>query len=125
MLVVDANVILRYLLNDVKEQAEVARQAIDAGAWTTVEVIAEVVYVLGGVYGVPRSTIARTFSGLCTRLECDRSEVLLDAIEAYGATAFDFVDCVLLATAQAGKADVLACDKKLARAIETRTAGDA
>ena len=53
MLAVDANVILRYLLDDVQEQAEAARRAIDAGAWTTAEVVAEVAYVLSGVYGVP------------------------------------------------------------------------
>lgn len=118
MLLVDANVILRYLLNDVEDQANAAREAIDGGAEITVEVAAEVVYVLNGVYSVPRATIAQTLSGLCSRMECDRLDVLLGALDAYRDTGLDFVDCVLLATAQLGKAEVLTFDKKLARAIE-------
>ena len=41
MTLIDTNVILRFLLNDVPEQA---RAVIAAGAFTTMEVIAEVVY---------------------------------------------------------------------------------
>ena len=49
MLILDANAILRYLLRDVPEMSEEAREAIMAGASTTAEVLAEVVYVLAGV----------------------------------------------------------------------------
>ena len=117
MVLVDANVILRYLLNDVPDQAQAARDAIDAGAATTVEVMAEVVYVLQGVYNVPRDTVAQTLSALCLHLDCDRLDVLLAALDYYRETRFDFVDCVLLATAGLGKAEVLTFDKTLARAI--------
>ena len=117
MVLVDANVILRYLLNDVPEQARVAREAIESGAGTTIEVVAEVVYVLQGVYGVPRERVAQTLSALCSRLECERLDVLLAALDAYGKTKFDFVGCVLLAIARLGKAEVITFDKKFAAAI--------
>ena len=118
MVLVDANVILRYLMNDVPDQAQVAREAIESGAATSIEVIAEVVYVLQGVYGVPRETVAQTLYDLCSRMTCDRLDVLLVALDAYRETGLDFVDCVLLATARLGKAEVLTFDKKLARAME-------
>lgn len=50
MKLVDANVILRYLLNDHQEMSQQAKAVIDSGAYTKPEIIAEVVYVLKGVY---------------------------------------------------------------------------
>ena len=44
--IIDANVILRYILDDNKEMAEEAARVIQNGARTLPEVIAEVVYVL-------------------------------------------------------------------------------
>ena len=49
MKLVDANVILRYLLNDNQEMAQQAKAVIEGGAYTKPEIIAEVVYVLKGV----------------------------------------------------------------------------
>ena len=49
-ILIDANVILRYLLNDVEEMAKKSAEIINAGAFTLPEVIAEVVYVLKSVY---------------------------------------------------------------------------
>lgn len=43
---IDANVILRYLLGDHPEYSEKAKKVIEEGAYTLPEVIAEVVYVL-------------------------------------------------------------------------------
>ena len=43
MPILDANVILRYLLGDIPDQAEKAKEAVMAGASTTTEVLAEVV----------------------------------------------------------------------------------
>ena len=118
MALVDANVILRYLLNDIADQAQMAREAIEAGAAVEIEIIAEVVYVLQGVYEVPRREISRVLGDLCPNLACSRLDILIEALEAYGSTSLDFVDCVLLATAKLGHADVLTFDRKLASAIE-------
>ena len=49
-ILIDANVILRYLLNDVEEMSKKAEEVIKYGAWTLPEVIAEVIYVLKSVY---------------------------------------------------------------------------
>lgn len=121
MQLIDANVVLRYLLNDIPEQAEAARRAIESGAAIEVEIVAEVVYVLQRVYKVPRKEIAEVLGNLCPTLTCSRLGVLIEALEAYGSTSLDFVDCVLLASAKVEHADVLTFDKKLARAIERLT----
>ena len=94
MQLVDANVLLRYLLNDIPEQAVVARQAIESGA--AVEILGD----------------------LCPKLICSRLNVLIEALEAYGSTSLDGADCVLLASAKVEQADVLTFDKKLKRAID-------
>lgn len=60
MLIVDANVILRYLLNDILKQAKSARKAIESGAESTIEAIMKMAYVLQSVYDAPRKTAART-----------------------------------------------------------------
>ena len=58
MLILDANIILRYLLNDNVALADKAAEYVDrADAFVTIEVIAEVVYVLKGVYSLDRPKI--------------------------------------------------------------------
>ena len=53
MVILDTNMVLRYLLNDVQEMADEAERRIQAGnASVTIEVIAEAVYVLRNVYGI-------------------------------------------------------------------------
>ena len=53
----DANAVLRYLLEDIEAQATKVEQAIIRGAEVTIEVLAECVYVLEGVYHVPRQRV--------------------------------------------------------------------
>ena len=55
---VDANIVLRYMLHDDDDQFPVAEQTIREGAYLLPEVLAEIVYVLIGVYSVPRDEIA-------------------------------------------------------------------
>ena len=55
MKLIDANVILRYLLQEPQDQAEQAKAVMEAGAFTTMEVMAEVVYVLQKVYEIDRA----------------------------------------------------------------------
>lgn len=59
MKIVDANVVLRYLLNDIEDQAIIAtnyleQQKVDIPT----EVIAEIVYVLEKVYKINRKKIS-------------------------------------------------------------------
>ena len=65
MRIADANFVLRYLLEDVVDQFEIARGVLESQAvFIPFEVVAEVVYVLQGVYEVPNPEIADSLSSL-------------------------------------------------------------
>lgn len=110
---IDANVILRHLLRDVENQSEQARIIIAGGAHTTTEVLAEVVYVLQGVYQVPREKIKTALSALLGEILTDHVDVIIKALTLYSDENLDFVDCVLIARACILGDDVFTFDKKL------------
>ena len=114
----DTNMILRYLLNDNAEMTEKAENYLNQSAVTvTIEVIAEVVYVLKGVYGMERRKIADTLKAFLKIVECRDGEVLRVALETYGAQNLDFVDCVLYGYHKAQNLDVATFDKKLLKLL--------
>lgn len=118
MVLFDANVILRYLLNDHAEMAERAERYLNAGeASVTTEVIAEVVYVLRGVYSLERDRIAGAVKAFLTLVDCRDREVLDLALDTYGERGLDFVDCVLYAYHKVRGAEIATFDKKLIRLI--------
>lgn len=99
MHLLDANVILRYLVGDGGDAAEEARRLIEEkdGCYTYPEVLAEVVYVLSGVYELPRSEICTAFRRLLANMYFYDPEMLLTAFNLYEAVNMDFVDCLLVA----------------------------
>lgn len=117
--IVDANVILRYLLNDIPEQAQTAREVIDEGCETTIEVLAEVVYVLARVYRVPRGVIANELKRLLDIVYVSRHAEAIAALSLFEERSLDFVDCVLAAQHSVAGRRVVTFDKKLARLVET------
>ena len=114
MVMFDANMILRYLLNDNAEMAEKAEQYLDAGdVSVTIEVIAEVVYVLKGVYSLDRGKIAETVKDFLGYVSCSEDEVLHLALDTFGVRTLDFVDCVLYAYHKVKGIEIATFDKKL------------
>lgn len=114
----DANAVLRYLLEDVQEQADEVADAVARGAEVTVEVLAECVYVLSGVYEVPRSGIAEALGILLDEVSCRRKSVAAAALGLYSGSNFDFVDCVLAAERQEEGRDVVTFDRRLRKLLE-------
>lgn len=117
MKLIDANVILRYLLNDHEVMSETARQAVETGACTTVEVLAEVVYVLKGVYKAERSDIAEWLGTFLDEIVMDNKQAIYYALRVYGETSLDFVDCVLIGYNRILGREILSFDKKLNRLL--------
>lgn len=109
----DANAVLRYLLEDIQEQSDVVAETIEAGAEVTVEVLAKCVYVLSGVYHVSRSDIAESLGILLDEVTCRRKRVAAAALGLYSGSSFDFVDCVLAAEVSENGRKALTFDKKL------------
>lgn len=124
LVLVDASVILRYLLGDHEEMAEEARSVILAGAETVPTVLAEIVYVLDGVYGVPRAEIAAALLDLLDDVLVEPAGEMRTAVRTYGKTSLDFVDCMLVAACAESGRRVLTFDRKLRRLLESAEGGE-
>ena len=114
---IDANVILRYLLDDNEEMAERSKSVIEAGAQSTPDVLAEVVYVLKGVYKIPRKAVSETLQVFVEEIYVEESAEVHLALELYGSTNLDFVDCLLIARHRITGVPVFSFDQKLNRRL--------
>ncbi len=118
MVILDANMILRYLLNDNAEMAEHAENLIEnKTVEVTTEVIAEVVYVLKGVYQLERNEIVNVLISFLGNVTCQSSEILHLALETFGKVNLDFVDCVLYAYNKIDGSEIATFDKKLIKLL--------
>ena len=114
MVIFDTNMILRYLLDDDEQMANVAERCLyDGDVFVSIEVIAEVVYVLRGVYSLEREEIVDTVKGFLELVDCQEMDVLNIALATYGKHGLDFVDCVLYSYYKVRGAKVATFDKKL------------
>jgi predicted nucleic-acid-binding protein len=113
MVILDANAILRYVLNDNKDQAEKAANAIESGSVTTVEILAEVVYVLSDVYNMPREEVSWLLHCILLDVQVDNLKALRYAAGVFNQTKLDFVDCLLVAYNKVYGMEVFSFDKKL------------
>ena len=89
----------------------------------TIEVIAEVVYVLKGVYALERDRIAGTLKAFLELVDCRQKDVLRAALDAYGEHNLDFVDCVLYAYHKVEGAKIATFDKKLLKLMNNTVSG--
>ena len=116
MQLVDANIILRYILWDHEEFAEKAKAILEQEEIKLpFEVIAEVVYVLEGVYEAERSEIQEGVLGLLKypNIRTSDEDVLKQALQIFSAQKLDFVDALLVAYHTVKKARVFSLDKKV------------
>lgn len=120
-ILIDTNVLLRYLLDDIEEMALIAEHLIDGGAWTTPEVLAEITYVLESVYDLPRADIHAALCIIANLVELRPCEATLSAIKEYGETKLDFVDCMMTAYSRACGERVFTFDKEINRRLSERT----
>ncbi len=111
--IVDANVILRYLLNDHIEMSLQAKEMIEQGARTKPEIIAEVIYVLKGVYQVTREDISSYIKMILHCIECTDSDIVEYAVDLLARFKLDFIDCLLIAYNILYDDAIFSFDKKL------------
>ncbi len=119
MIILDTNMILRYLLNDNKEMADEAEKVIKQGnAGVTIEIIAEVVYVLKRVYSIERDSIKISLLNFLLEVQADEKDVIKVGLEIYGKQNLDFVDCILYAYNRVKGYEIKTFDKKLKKLLE-------
>jgi predicted nucleic-acid-binding protein len=127
MLIVDANVVLRLILNDNKEMVEKSRSLLETQSFLIKrEVLAEVVYVLAGVYNTTREDVEKVILELLETEEIlvESENIVRYAITTYKSRSLDFVDCLLHAYQDVDGEIVFTFDKKLNKLLSsTSTAG--
>lgn len=116
----DANAVLRFLLKDNEKQFMYIRKMIRTkNCYVTLEVMAEVCYVLEGLYQVPREDIINSFRKLNSDITVLYADVLLRALEIFDKTPkLDLVDCLLYGYKKEKGIDIITFDKKLQKRLE-------
>ncbi|MDE6889365.1 MAG: PIN domain-containing protein [Eubacterium sp.] len=116
----DANAVLRFLLQDIEEQFQQVKNAVRMDkCYVTLEVMAEVCYVLEGLYQVSRKDIVDNFRRLNFDVVILNADVFLRALEIFDEPPkLDFVDCLLYGYEMERGVDVITFDKKLKKKLK-------
>jgi len=125
MIRIDTNYIVRYLVNDNIEMADIAEEFLmTKDVYISNEILAEVVYVLSGVYQIPRVDIANQLLQLLDfdNILVSNEDVVNRAFEIYKSKNLDFVDCLLCAYSK--QDDIVTFDKKLNTCIKNEVIRD-
>ncbi|QFY89596.1 PIN domain-containing protein [Magnetovirga frankeli] len=120
MSLVDANIILRYLLDDHETLSAQAANIIEQNVVSLpMEVACEVVYVLQKVYKVARPEIRQNLQALLDEqlIQMQEPVVFLKALEAFTTTRLDFVDTLLWAYCHVNQQRIFTFDEKLKKYI--------
>ncbi|MGC9313011.1 MAG: PIN domain-containing protein [Sediminispirochaetaceae bacterium] len=117
MTYIDTNVILRYLLDDdplLSAKAKAQLEELEEKQ-TGIEVAAECVYVLSGLYQVPRKVISQILTALFSRdsWKIFRKDAVIGALKLYGTSSIDFVDAYLVSLHRTTGMEILSFDRKV------------
>jgi len=126
IVIVDANVVLRYLLEDDDKSFKKAKEFFEevfSGkkvAYLLQSVIAEIVYVLKGIYKVERKEISDILIELLKRknIKTEDKNIVINALKIYADKNLDFVDCLICA--YKNNFEIFTFDKKLNKCIKER-----
>lgn len=116
---VDTNYIIRYLVNNNIEMADIAEELLTKeSVFISNEILAEAVYVLLGVYNVSKEDISTQLLALIEfpNISVSNLKIVQKAFELFKTKNLDFVDCLLCAYSIQDK--IATFDKKLNKCIE-------
>ena len=112
-ILVDTNVVLRYLLRDNEVQSQIAKVLIESGARLLPEVLMETSHVLRTFYKIDKPEIATQLLTVLRWAEIENKDVMIRAVNIFAETKLDFVDCILAAYHELKGDVVFTFDKKL------------
>jgi len=124
MIGIDTNILVRYIVQDDKQQAALAASVLneqctrEQPGWINRIVLCELVWVLESAYRCSRDEIAATLSALLqtAELETEDPDLVWQAIQAYESNQADFADALLFASNhRQGCRHTLTLDRKAAR----------
>ena len=119
MRAVDTNVLVRLVVRDDSEQVDRAEAFVAPGAWVSLLVLAEAVWVLDSVYGLNRKRIGTVIGMLIEhdRLTLQDEDVVRRAHSIFESRrSIGFFDCLIVEAARkAGHVPVGTFDRRMAR----------
>lgn len=118
-MLVDANVVLRFLLADDLGQSHEASALFSQAPRGSLELsaltLAEVSWVLLSHYETPRESVALALQRVLALPSVSVEYVVMDAVARFAASSLDFADCVLAAQAAATQEVAVTFDRDLRR----------
>lgn len=116
MVLIDTNILLRYVLQDHPELSPKASQIIADNTVTCLNsVIYEAIHVMQNVYNIDRLSVADELLALFADdiMESDDKALSLKALTIFKDTKMDFMDCLLLAYNLLYQYPIFSFDKKV------------
>lgn len=127
MRAVDTNVLVRLLARDDAAQVARAERFVERGAWVSLLVLQEAMWVLESLYECPRRAVATLVDMLLEhdKLVLENPEVVRRALADFrSSSSVELADCLILnATRAAGHTPLGTFDRKLLR-LEGTSAPD-
>jgi len=123
MIRVDTNYIVRYLINDNIAMADIAEEILTTkNVFISNEILAEVVYVLFGVYKIAKEDISNQLLELIDfeNITVSDYKVVKKSLDIFKTKNLDFVDCLLCA--YSNQDEIVTFDKKLNKCISSNQA---
>ena len=120
MVMADANTMICCIIGDDQNKiAEFQQIRLEQNIIYTLEVIAEVVYVLTKVYQVSREEASNSIQIFLSakNIVCSSGAITVKALQLFANNHLDFVDNVLLAYHQIQGIEIYSYDRKLMNAI--------
>ena len=118
-MLVDANVVLRFLLADETRQSaeatELFAQAPVRSLKLSALTLAEVTWVLLSHCETPREVVAVALQRVLALPSVSAEGILLDAVARFAASSFDSADCVLASQAAANGSEAITFGRDLRR----------
>jgi len=123
MPIIDANVVLRCLLDDDPVLSAKASEILEhTEAFVPMEVVCEIVYVLDKVYSTPRREIKDTLKSFFanSNISTNNKAVVYEALKLYSEKRIDFVDAILCSYHILTGEELVSFDQKLLKLARDR-----
>lgn len=125
MRAVDTNLVVRLIVRDDPRQVAAAERFVAQGAWVSLLVLQEVMWVLDRAYGLSRDQQILTIELLLEHehLTLDASDIVRLALQDFRSVrGVSFPDCLIVASARAsGHTPLGSFDRRLARLREVQS----
>ncbi len=121
MIYIDANVVLRYLLNDNKKYSVISKDIIENNEiFIKTEVLAEIVYVLNKTYNVPKDLLKNVLIDLLnnSNINVEAKDIIIESLNIFNEKNIDFIDSLLCAYGKILNYKIATFDKKLIKCLK-------